>query len=70
MPILPRPIGLLMRLIEIPARVVVGFQGGILNNYAEFLTVRGADAHSWIEYWDEAKGWVRFDPLFLLPGKN
>ena len=52
----------LMRVAEIPARVVTGYQGGELNTAGNFLEIRQADAHAWAEVWIEGRGWVRFDP--------
>jgi transglutaminase-like putative cysteine protease len=52
----------LMRAAEVPARVVVGFQGGQFNATGGFLTVRRSDAHAWSEVWLRGRGWVRFDP--------
>lgn len=53
---------LLMRLAGIPARVVVGYQGGELNPLGGYLIVRQSDAHAWAEVWLEGKGWSRVDP--------
>lgn len=52
----------LMRAAGLPARVVVGFQGGVVNDLGGFLAVRQADAHAWCEVWLDGKGWVRVDP--------
>lgn len=52
----------LMRAAGVPARVVVGFQGGVKNDFGDFYTVRQSDAHAWSEVWLEGKGWVRVDP--------
>lgn len=52
----------LMRAAGIPARVVVGFQGGYWNAAGNYLVVANADAHAWTEIWIEGEGWVRFDP--------
>jgi len=52
----------LMRAAGIPARVVIGYQGGELNPINQFLTVRQADAHAWSEVWLKNRGWVRVDP--------
>lgn len=52
----------LMRAAGVPARVVVGFQGGEYNPAGKYLTVRQSDAHAWAEYLDPEKGWVRADP--------
>lgn len=52
----------LMRSAGIPARVVVGYQGGTKNPYENYLTVRQLDAHAWSEVWLQGRGWVRVDP--------
>ncbi|WP_031434347.1 transglutaminase TgpA family protein [Methylomarinum vadi] len=52
----------LMRVANIPARVVGGYQGGELNKVGGFIEVRQANAHAWAEVWLSGKGWVRFDP--------
>jgi transglutaminase-like putative cysteine protease len=52
----------LMRAVNIPARVVTGYQGGEFNPFDETLTVRQFDAHAWAEVWLPAQGWVRVDP--------
>ncbi len=52
----------LMRAVNIPARVVTGYQGGEFNPFDETLTVRQYDAHAWAEVWLPAQGWVRVDP--------
>jgi protein-glutamine gamma-glutamyltransferase len=51
-----------MRAMDIPARVVTGYQGGEFNPIDGFLEVRNSDAHAWAEYWTAARGWVRVDP--------
>lgn len=52
----------LMRAAGVPARVVVGYQGGMLNPVDDYLIVRQSDAHAWTEVWLETRGWVRVDP--------
>ena len=52
----------LMRILDIPARVVTGYQGGELNRVDGYLTVRQSDAHAWAEVWLTGRGWVRVDP--------
>jgi transglutaminase-like putative cysteine protease len=52
----------LMRAAGIPARVVVGYQGGYWNDFAKYLLIRQSDAHAWSEVWLEGRGWVRVDP--------
>ena len=53
---------LLMRAMDIPSRVVTGYQGGDRNPVDGFWTVRQSDAHAWAEVWLEGRGWVRIDP--------
>ena len=52
----------LMRALDVPARVVTGYQGGELNPVDRFMTVRQLDAHAWSEVWLQGRGWVRVDP--------
>lgn len=52
----------MLRSVGIPARVVIGYQGGEWNPYEKYLMVRQYDAHAWVEAWLPEKGWVRFDP--------
>jgi len=56
----------MLRAAGIPARVVVGYQGGELNPYERYLLVRQYDAHAWAEVWLDGKGWVRYDPTFAV----
>ena len=52
----------LMRAAGIPARVVVGYQGGEWNAAGQYLAVHQYDAHAWTEVWLAGRGWVRVDP--------
>jgi transglutaminase-like putative cysteine protease len=52
----------LMRALDIPARIVTGYQGGELNGVDRYWTLRHSDAHAWAEVWEEGRGWVRVDP--------
>jgi transglutaminase-like putative cysteine protease len=56
----------LMRLAGIPARVVVGYQGGQWNQYGNYLLVRQSDAHAWCEVWLPDGGWTRIDPTTVV----
>ena len=56
----------LMRLLEVPARVVTGYQGGEQNPVDGFMTVRQSDAHAWAEVWLQGQGWVRIDPTSVV----
>jgi hypothetical protein len=55
----------LMRAAGVPARVVIGYQGGDLNPVDNRFTVRQADAHAWTEVFIVDRGWVRVDPTVL-----
>jgi transglutaminase-like putative cysteine protease len=52
----------LMRALDIPARVVTGYQGGQHNPAEDYWIVRQSDAHAWAEVWLGDRGWVRVDP--------
>lgn len=52
----------LMRAVDIPARVVVGYQGAEYNPFENYMMVYQYNAHAWNEVWLEGEGWVRFDP--------
>lgn len=54
------------RAAGIPARVVVGYQGGDPGAGGEYLIVRQYDAHAWVEVWLADQGWVRVDPTAAI----
>lgn len=56
----------LMRWQGIPARVVIGFQGGDWVPEGNFLEVRYSSAHAWSEVWLTGKGWTRIDPTAAI----
>jgi protein-glutamine gamma-glutamyltransferase len=66
----------LMRLAGIPARVVIGFQGGQVNEFGHYFLIRSVDAHAWTEIWiDNEKNldqpssrghWTRVDPTSVI----
>jgi hypothetical protein len=51
----------LMRVAGLPARVVLGYQGGEYNPHGRYFLVRQNDAHAWAEVWLEGRGWQRVD---------
>src|SRR5688572_27070026 len=51
----------LLRAAGLPARVVLGYQGGELNGLGGYYIVRQTDAHAWTEVWLEDEGWIRVD---------
>jgi len=68
----------LMRLEQVPARLVVGYQGAEYNPYSDHYIVSQSNAHAWDEVWIRAKNqpdttgkreigrWMRVDPTALL----
>jgi transglutaminase-like putative cysteine protease len=56
----------LMRAAGIPARIVTGYLGGMVNPIGHYLTVRQRDAHAWSEVWLPDQGWVRVDPTAAI----
>ncbi len=62
---------ILMRALDVPARIVTGYQGGEQNAVGGFWVVRQSDAHAWAEVWYEGRGWVRVDPTAAVaPGRT
>ena len=52
----------MMRSVNIPTRIVLGYHGGELNPMGGHLIVRQSDAHAWTEVWIDGIGWRRVDP--------
>ena len=53
----------MLRIAGIPSRVVVGFHGGEENPFTGATTIRGHDAHAWVEaYFKGDSGWTLLDP--------
>ena len=52
----------MLRVLQIPSRVVTGFQSGIYNPISGTQLIRTSDAHSWVEAWLPGRGWTTFDP--------
>lgn len=60
-----------LRALDIPARVVTGYQGGEYNPIDGRWTVRQSDAHAWAEIWLPDTGWVRIDPTaYVSPDRT
>lgn len=55
-----------LRAAGIPARVVVGYQGGDFGADNDYLIIRQYDAHAWVEAWLPGQGWVRVDPTAAI----
>jgi len=56
----------LMRALDIPARVVTGYLGAEPHPSGDYWIVRQADAHAWAEVWLARQGWVRVDPTSVV----
>lgn len=56
----------MMRLMDIPARIVGGYMGGEVNPLSGTVTVRELDAHAWAEVWIQDVGWLRVDPTATI----
>lgn len=56
----------LLRAAGTPARVVVGYLGGIIEPEENRIQVRSSHAHAWVEYWVQGEGWKRFDPTAAI----
>lgn len=57
---------MIMRMAGVPARVIVGFQGGEYNNFGDYMVVRDKNAHSWAEIYIDGRGWTRVDPTSVV----
>jgi protein-glutamine gamma-glutamyltransferase len=53
---------IMLRTLNVPTRVVTGFQSGIYNPISGSQLIRTSDAHSWVEAWVPHRGWTTFDP--------
>jgi transglutaminase-like putative cysteine protease len=53
---------LMLRMDGIPARVASGFLPGSRDSANGAFTLRGPDAHAWVEVFFDGIGWVPFDP--------
>ena len=51
-----------MRTMDVPSRIVTGYQGSDPQPLDGYWIVRQSHAHAWAEYWVEGRGWIRVDP--------
>ena len=60
-------LGITLRKLGYPTRLVSGFQGGIYNEVAGHYRISSNDAHAWVEV-HNGKNWSRIDPTsFISP---
>jgi protein-glutamine gamma-glutamyltransferase len=52
----------MLRIINIPARLVAGYKGGYYNNVGNYYLIPQKNAHVWVEVYLRNKGWLRIDP--------
>ena len=52
----------IMRAMNVPARIVTGYQGTDPLPLDDYYIVRQSSAHAWAEYWEPDTGWIRADP--------
>ena len=53
----------MLRMSDIPARIVAGYHGGAYNESGGYYVVLQSNAHVWVEAWDaDEKCWRRYDP--------
>ena len=57
----------MLRSLGVPARLVTGFAPGEESLLGGQFTVRGKDAHAWVEIWFPGVGWQGFDPTADVP---
>lgn len=51
-----------MRAMDVPARIVTGYQGTDPQPVDGYYIVRQSYAHAWAEFWQPGIGWQRVDP--------
>ena len=51
-----------MRALDVPARIVTGYQGADDLPQDGYIVVRQRNAHAWAEIWQAGVGWIRVDP--------
>ena len=58
----------MLRTVDVPARVAVGFTAG--QQGPDGRTITTSDAHAWVEAWFPGYGWTTFDPTPLTDGRT
>lgn len=53
---------LMLRSVDVPARLVTGYLGAEYNPFEEYFIVRQSNAHAWVEAYLPGSGWSIFDP--------
>lgn len=58
---------IMLRMLDIPTRVVAGYTPGTRNPLTGYYEVKNSDAHTWVDVWFPNYGWYEFDPTFAVP---
>jgi transglutaminase-like putative cysteine protease len=61
---------LILRSAGIPARVILGYHGGLWNPISSAITIERSDAHAWVEYWQQGSGWQQLDPTSFIASER
>ncbi|MBI3725706.1 DUF3488 domain-containing protein, partial [bacterium] len=62
-------LAVLLRSIDIPARLVSGYKGGEHHTWTDSYTVRDRHAHAWVEAFT-GSGWITLDPTPASSGDD
>ncbi|HYS41920.1 MAG TPA: DUF3488 and transglutaminase-like domain-containing protein [Pseudonocardiaceae bacterium] len=60
--------GVMLRTLNIPTRVAIGFTDGYASGGHQ--TITSQDAHAWVQAYFPSYGWVNFDPTPLGDGRQ
>jgi protein-glutamine gamma-glutamyltransferase len=60
-------LAVMLRAVEIPARVATGFSLGEPNPLTGYHEVRGLDGHAWVEAYLPGTGWLMLEPTPFYP---
>ncbi len=55
-------LAVMLRTLDIPARLITGFSATQKNPLTGFYEIRALDGHAWVEAWIRDHGWVTFEP--------
>ncbi|MEA3373194.1 MAG: DUF3488 and transglutaminase-like domain-containing protein [Campylobacterota bacterium] len=50
------------RLIGLPSRIITGFKAERSSAVNNYLVIKEANAHAWVELYIDQRGWVRYEP--------
>lgn len=59
---------MLMRAAGVPSRLISGYRGGTIIALTNFVVVKNANAHLWVEVWTDQDGWTRVEPKDAVLG--